>query len=62
MIGYQSYFYIAEDQRLMGYTQELMVACRLVTEFLLLDNLSLSCMVRRECKKLNFQRKNNENK
>jgi hypothetical protein len=33
MIGYQSYFYIVEDQRLMGYTQELIVACRLVTEF-----------------------------
>ena len=35
--------------RLMGYTQELIVACRLLAEFLLLDNLSLSCMVKREC-------------
>jgi hypothetical protein len=33
----------------MGYTQELIVACRLLAEFLLLDNLSLSCMVKREC-------------
>ena len=35
--------------RLMGYTQELIVACRLLAEFLLLDNLSLSCMVKSEC-------------
>ena len=35
--------------QLMGYTQELIVACRLLAEFLLLDNLSLSCMVKGEC-------------
>jgi hypothetical protein len=36
MVGYQSFFYIAEDQRLMGYTQELIVACRLVAEFFII--------------------------